>query len=87
MPSSHLPAKRIIILSRPGLEGLPSGVRRKWDARTAEGWYQLAEGACAIVNLAEEKQAVGHHNENGVKSRGIGQAVLRPLVSRHQPRF
>jgi uncharacterized protein (TIGR01777 family) len=33
--------------------GLPSGVRaERWDARTAEGWVHLADGADAIVNLA-----------------------------------
>lgn len=32
---------------------MPEGVRlRKWDARSAEGWWELAEGAKAIVNLA-----------------------------------
>jgi uncharacterized protein (TIGR01777 family) len=32
---------------------LPAGVRiERWDARTAEGWGRLAEGATAIVNLA-----------------------------------
>lgn len=33
--------------------GLPDGVRVVgWDARTAEGWGHLVEGAAAIVNLA-----------------------------------
>ena len=32
---------------------LPDGVRvERWDARTAEGWGHLADGADAIVNLA-----------------------------------
>jgi uncharacterized protein (TIGR01777 family) len=32
---------------------LPDGVRvERWDARTAEGWGHLADGAAAIVNLA-----------------------------------
>ena len=32
---------------------LPAGVRaERWDARTAEGWGHLADGAAAIVNLA-----------------------------------
>jgi uncharacterized protein (TIGR01777 family) len=45
----------VIALSRsPGdREGLPEGVRVVgWDARTAQGWGHLAEGAAAIVNLA-----------------------------------
>jgi uncharacterized protein (TIGR01777 family) len=33
--------------------GLPAGVRVEgWDARTAQGWGHLADGADAIVNLA-----------------------------------
>jgi uncharacterized protein (TIGR01777 family) len=33
--------------------GLPTGMRvQRWDARTAEGWGALANGADAIVNLA-----------------------------------
>jgi uncharacterized protein (TIGR01777 family) len=33
--------------------GLPEGVEvARWDARTADGWGHLAEGADAIVNLA-----------------------------------
>ena len=51
----------VIVLSRSAerarsperVSGLPSGVRvERWDARTAEGWGHLAEGADAIVNLA-----------------------------------
>lgn len=37
---------------------LPAGVRaHKWDARSAEGWAHLAEGAHAIINLAGESIA------------------------------
>lgn len=37
---------------------LPRGVRaHKWDARTADGWLDLADGAGAIVNLAGESIA------------------------------
>ncbi len=46
----------VIILSRdPSRHALPAGAQGvKWDARTAEGWGHLADGAFAIVNLAGE---------------------------------
>jgi hypothetical protein len=47
----------VILLSRAPerVAGLPAGVRaERWDARTAEGWGALADGADAIVNLAGE---------------------------------
>jgi uncharacterized protein (TIGR01777 family) len=50
----------VIILSRnPGrVKNLPSGARAvQWDARTAEGWREEADGADAIVNLAGENLA------------------------------
>ena len=45
----------VIVLSRSPERAthLPQGVlAERWDARTAEGWGHLAEGAGAIVNLA-----------------------------------
>jgi uncharacterized protein (TIGR01777 family) len=45
----------VIVLSRSpqNVIGLPASVRvEKWDAKTAEGWSALADGADAIVNLA-----------------------------------
>ena len=37
---------------------MPAGVRlERWDAKTAAGWGQLADGAGAIVNLAGERLA------------------------------
>jgi uncharacterized protein (TIGR01777 family) len=45
----------VIVLSRSPKRaaGLPAGVRVEWwDARSADGWGQLVEGAAAIVNLA-----------------------------------
>jgi uncharacterized protein (TIGR01777 family) len=45
----------VIVLSRSPQRaaGLPAGVRvERWDARTADGWGRLIEGAAAIVNLA-----------------------------------
>lgn len=46
----------VIILSRdPSKYQLPAGARGvKWDARTAGGWGELADGAFAIINLAAE---------------------------------
>lgn len=45
----------VIILSRQPekVKNAPAGVNvQKWDAKSAEGWGQLANGAGAIVNLA-----------------------------------
>lgn len=50
----------VIVLSRAPerAASLPTGVRaERWDARTAEGWGALADGADAIVNLAGESIA------------------------------
>ncbi|MBI5668708.1 MAG: TIGR01777 family protein [Chloroflexi bacterium] len=47
----------VIVLSRnpERATGLPPGVRvERWDARSAAGWGQLADGAQAIINLAGE---------------------------------
>ncbi|WP_374687964.1 TIGR01777 family oxidoreductase [Promineifilum sp.] len=46
----------VIILSRsPAKQSASSGVQVvQWDARTADGWGHLADGAFAIVNLAGE---------------------------------
>lgn len=46
----------VIVLSRnPGAHTFPRGVRGvEWDARTAQGWGELADGADAIINLAGE---------------------------------
>ncbi len=46
---------QVIVLSRSPdrAVGLPTDVRiERWDARSAEGWAPLADGADAIVNLA-----------------------------------
>jgi uncharacterized protein (TIGR01777 family) len=50
----------VIVLSRSPERAtdLPDGVRAEgWDARTAEGWGHLADGAGAIVNLAGASMA------------------------------
>lgn len=53
---------KVIVLSRSPerATNLPDGVRvERWDARTADGWVQLADGADAIVNLAGANLAGG----------------------------
>src|SRR5215470_11923394 len=50
----------IIVLSRNKNKtaGLPKGARVvEWDAHSAKGWGELADGAGAIVNLAGESIA------------------------------
>jgi uncharacterized protein (TIGR01777 family) len=52
----------VILLSRDPARarGLPEGVQvERWDARTAEGWGHLVDGADAIVNLVGESLASG----------------------------
>ncbi len=53
----------VIVLSRTPERytgHLPAGVQvERWDARRAEGWAHLADGADAIVNLAGENIAAG----------------------------
>ena len=47
--------REVIVLSRSPEQGTPLPDRaqvERWDARTAEGWGHLANGAGAIVNLA-----------------------------------
>jgi uncharacterized protein (TIGR01777 family) len=53
----------VIVLSRSPERAthLPDGVRaERWDARTAEGWGHVADGADAIVNLAGANLAGEH---------------------------
>jgi uncharacterized protein (TIGR01777 family) len=52
-------AHEVIVLSRsPERAATQPGVQmERWEARTAEGWGHLAEGAHAIVNLAGENPA------------------------------
>jgi uncharacterized protein (TIGR01777 family) len=52
----------VIVLGRSParVTGLPQGVRAQgWDARSAKGWGNLADGADAIVNLVGESLASG----------------------------
>ena len=62
----------VIVLSRSPERAtlLPDGVRaERWDARTAEGWSHLADGADAIVNLAGE--SIGAGRWTGERKRRI----------------
>ena len=51
----------VTVLSRnPSGKTVPGGVNiTKWDAKTADGWGELADGAYAIVNLAGANIADG----------------------------
>lgn len=77
----------VIVLSRsPNREhGVPQGVQVVgWDARTAEGWGHLADGAAAIVNLAGENLAAGRwtaeRKRRIIQSRvNAGQAVVEAV--------
>lgn len=74
----------VIALSRSPQQasGLPQGLRtERWDARSGEGWAQLAEGAGAIVNLAGENIGAGRwtaeRKQRILNSRiNAGQAVV-----------
>jgi uncharacterized protein (TIGR01777 family) len=90
----------VIVLSRrpEQVSGLPAGVRAEgWDARTADGWGTLADGAEAIVNLAGEPVS----GEGFIPSRwtaerkgrvresrlNAGQAVVQAVeAAAHKPR-
>ena len=52
----------VIVLSRdPARHApIPGALSVAWDARTAEGWGHLVDGAFAIVNLAGEIVSGGH---------------------------
>lgn len=59
--STHLVKEgyEVVVLSRnPDRQQMPPGVRvERWDAKTADGWGHLADGAFAILNLAGESLA------------------------------
>ena len=77
----------VIVLSRhpARIHGLPPQVRLEgWDARSADGWGKLADGAGAIVNLAGENIGDGRwtaeRKKKIVESRvHAGQAVLEAV--------
>jgi uncharacterized protein (TIGR01777 family) len=86
----------VIILTRNPKQDpqLPESARQvKWDAKSADGWGELADGAGAIINLAGEGIADSRWNEERKKriyaSRvdagravmaAIGQATAKPKV-------
>ena len=85
----------VVLLSRsPDKAGaLPAHVRAaRWDGRTAAGWQDLADGACAIVNLAGEN--IGGGRWSSETKRGIvesrtraGEAVVAAVAAaRRKPR-
>jgi uncharacterized protein (TIGR01777 family) len=85
-----------IILSRsPGkAKGLPARVRVVgWDARTAEGWGRLADGADVIVNLAGASLAKGRwtpERKRVIKESRVnaGRAILQAIeAAKVKPRL
>ncbi len=88
----------VIVLSRnpagaTGLAGIPGIQVVAWDAKTAQGWGTLADGAFAIINLAgenlaegrwtdERKRAIIDSRVNAAKAvvAAIEQASVKPEV-------
>lgn len=79
--------KTVIVLSRDPAKGrarLPPGVQAvAWDARSAAGWGELADGADAIVNLAGESLA-GENFPALITKRWSAQQKRRIRESRTQ---
>lgn len=79
--------REVIVLSRnpDRATGLSGGVRiERWDARSAEGWGHLVNGAHAIVNLAGENLAGGRWTARRKRlihdSRiNVGQALIHAI--------
>ena len=79
----------VILLSRDPARatGLPEGVQvERWDARTAEGWGHLVDGADAIVNLVGESLASGRwtaERKRRIRDSRVlgGQAVVEAVRS------
>jgi len=85
----------VIVLSRAPerITPLPLAVRAtQWDARTANGWEDLADGADAIVNLAGENLAAGRwtaERKRRIRESRInaGHAVVQAVeAARQKPR-
>jgi uncharacterized protein (TIGR01777 family) len=86
--------QEVVVLSRSPRRAtdLPAGVRaERWDARSADGWAHLADGAAAIVNLAGENIGAGRWTDE--RKRRIlgsrldaGQAVVQAVaLASHKP--
>ena len=86
----------VVVLSRSPekVSGLPAGARTaRWDGETAEGWWELADGAAGIVHLAGE--GIGDGPWTAEKKRRIRESRVRSsgavleAVRRadHPPRF
>jgi uncharacterized protein (TIGR01777 family) len=81
--------REVVVLSRDpeALDVQPIGVRAvRWDARTADGWGELADGAEAIVNLAGESIGAGRwtaeRKERIRQSRvAAGEAVVAAIAA------
>ena len=84
-----LSGREVVVLSRDpeALDVQPIGVRAvRWDARTADGWGELADGAEAIVNLAGESIGAGRWTAQRKKrirhSRvAAGEAVMAAITA------
>lgn len=70
---------------------LPAGVRaERWDARSAQGWSHLVDGAGAVVNLAGENLAAGRwtpERRRSIRESRLqaGQAVVEAIQAANQP--
>lgn len=89
------PDYEVIILGRQPerITGLPPRIRvERWDGHTIEGWYSLADGAGAIINLAGENISSGRWTTERkraiIQSRlDVGQAVVEAVrVAARKPR-
>jgi uncharacterized protein (TIGR01777 family) len=84
----------IIISRRPErIIGLPEGARaERWDGRTGEGWYSLADGTDAIINLAGENISSGRWTDERKRSilesrLNAGRAIVEAVeMAAHKPR-
>ena len=88
--------REVVLLSRSAATGasataLPPGCRlATWDGRSADGWFEFASGAQAIVNLAGESIAGGRWSRSR-KARIAGSrqqataAVLAAIARAKQP--
>jgi uncharacterized protein (TIGR01777 family) len=86
----------VVALSRnpkKGSESFPNQVKvAKWDAKTAEGWANYADGAYAVINLAGENIASGRWTQRKkhkiLESRlNAGKAVVEAVeLTEYKPK-